>query len=150
MSLGEFHTSNYTEHEFMPFVWVLFVLATFFTQITMLNMLIAIMGDTFDKVTENKKTFTTRTKLLILGDYTGNFLKQEKKNMFLFSINIDQEDQEDGFETWEGLIQRLRRFNTKQFDSLQEQLKSQISSMKEQFETTSKRDQAQDREDKEK
>ena len=89
MSLGDFHTSNYIDHEFMPLVWILFVMATFFTQITMLNMLIAIMGDTFDKVSENKKTFTTRTKLLILGDYTGNFLKQEKKNMFLFTINID-------------------------------------------------------------
>lgn len=116
VALGEFHTDAYLRNEYMPIVWCLFIMATFFTQITMLNMLIAIMGDTFDKVTENKKTFTTRTKLQILGDYTGNFLKQEKKNMFLFSIEVDQEDQEDGFETWEGMIQRLRRFTSKQFD----------------------------------
>ena len=122
VALGEFHTESYLRNEYMPIVWMLFIMATFFTQITMLNMLIAIMGDTFDKVTENKKTFTTRTKLQILGDYTGNFLKQEKKNMFLFSIEVDQEDQEDGFETWEGMIQRLRRFTSKQFDSLQQSL----------------------------
>ena len=122
VALGEFHTESYLRNEYMPIVWILFIMATFFTQITMLNMLIAIMGDTFDKVTENKKTFTTRTKLQILGDYTGNFLKQEKKNMFLFSIEVDQEDQEDGFETWEGMIQRLRRFTSKQFDSLQQSL----------------------------
>ena len=36
-------------------VWVLFVMATFFTQITILNMLIAIMGDAFAKVTEVKE-----------------------------------------------------------------------------------------------
>ena len=89
MSLGDFYTINYLDHTFFPIVWILFIMATFFTQITMLNMLIAIMGDTFDKVTENQKTFTTRTKLLILGDYTGNFLKLEKKNMFLFTINVD-------------------------------------------------------------
>ena len=124
VALGEFHTDEYLKNEYMPIVWLLFIMATFFTQITMLNMLIAIMGDTFDKVTENKKTFTTRTKLQILGDYTGNFLKQEKKNMFLFSIEVDQEDQEDGFETWEGMIQRLRRFTTKQFESLQHSLNS--------------------------
>ena len=124
VALGEFHTEAYLGNEYMPIVWLLFIMATFFTQITMLNMLIAIMGDTFDKVTENKKTFTTRTKLQILGDYTGNFLKQEKKNMFLFSIEVDQEDQEDGFETWEGMIQRLRRFTTKQFESLQHSLNS--------------------------
>ena len=31
---------------------VIFMLSTFITQITFLNMLIAIMGDTFDRVTE--------------------------------------------------------------------------------------------------
>ena len=36
-------------------VWVLFIFATFFTQITILNMLIAIMGDAFAKVTEIKE-----------------------------------------------------------------------------------------------
>ena len=63
----------------------------------MLNMLIAIMGDTFDKVTENKLTFTTRTKLQILGDYTGNFLKQENNKLYLFTLEVDQEDADDGF-----------------------------------------------------
>ena len=34
------------------FTITIFIAATFFTQITMLNMLIAIMGDTFEKITE--------------------------------------------------------------------------------------------------
>ena len=74
IALGTFHYENYEDHEFTLIIWLLFVMGTAFTQITMLNMLIAIMGDTFDKVSESKHTFTTRTKLQILGDYTGNFL----------------------------------------------------------------------------
>jgi len=36
------------------FVWGFFIAATFITSITFLNMLIAIMGDTFSRVTEVK------------------------------------------------------------------------------------------------
>ena len=43
-----------------------FILATLFIQITLLNMLIAIMGDSFSYAMENKKIFATRTKLGIL------------------------------------------------------------------------------------
>ena len=39
------------------FIIAMVVGATFFTQITMLNMLIAIMGDTFDRVMENRIRF---------------------------------------------------------------------------------------------
>ena len=35
----------------------------------MLNMLIAIMSDTFSKVTEMREVHARRTKLEILGDY---------------------------------------------------------------------------------
>ena len=38
----------------MKFTWLIFVLSTLITQIIFLNMLIAIMGDTYDRVTESK------------------------------------------------------------------------------------------------
>ena len=54
LSLGHFVHENYIAHTHAVFVWILFIASTAFTQITMLNMLIDIMGDTFDHVTENK------------------------------------------------------------------------------------------------
>ena len=56
LALGDF---NFVElfDESSPngnLVWILFVFATFLTQITILNMLIAIMGDAFARVTEIK------------------------------------------------------------------------------------------------
>ena len=45
------------------------MLATFISQLVMLNMLIAIMGDSFDKEVESKEMNRTKTKLEILGDF---------------------------------------------------------------------------------
>ena len=70
--------------------------------------------------------------------------------MFLFSVTIDQEEQMDGFETWEGLIERLRRFNVRHFDTLERRLDTSVTEVKELIEFVAQRDQAQDREDKEK
>lgn len=50
-------------------VIALFIVATFLTQITILNMLIAIMGDTFGKVTEIKEQAGLKEKINILADY---------------------------------------------------------------------------------
>ena len=59
MSLGEFEvlieqSTGYGENLETVIMMVIFLGAIFFTQITMLNMLIAIMGDTFDRVMENR------------------------------------------------------------------------------------------------
>ena len=54
LSLGEFNTDPYQENSKDSLLWVVFILTTFITQITFLNMLIAIMGDTFARVSEVK------------------------------------------------------------------------------------------------
>ena len=56
LALGEFGTDNFSAAtgKNAGIVWVLFLFATFLTQITVLNMLIAIMGDTFDAVLEKQ------------------------------------------------------------------------------------------------
>ena len=79
---------------------LIFIAATFFTQITMLNMLIAIMGDTFEKITEQKTLFATRTKLALLADYAANIrttpTKDDLAKKFLFVV--EPEGEEEGFE----------------------------------------------------
>ena len=48
------------------FITAFFIGATFFTQITMLNMLIAIMGDIFDQCTELRDRLDVQNRLSIL------------------------------------------------------------------------------------
>jgi len=54
LSLGEFDLDNYEGEGSDALVWTVFIATTFITQITFLNMLIAIMGDTFARVSEVK------------------------------------------------------------------------------------------------
>ena len=55
LSLGEFNGDGYLSEGANKVLLVMFVVGTFLTQITFLNMLIAIMGDTFDRVSEIKE-----------------------------------------------------------------------------------------------
>ena len=52
IGLGEFSYENWADHPSWWLIWVYFILATFFTQIMFFNMLIAIMGETYARVTE--------------------------------------------------------------------------------------------------
>ena len=57
LSLGEYRVEAYRELEMHQFlIYLLFILSTFIIQITFLNMLIAIMGDTFDRATEERES----------------------------------------------------------------------------------------------
>ena len=87
LSLGEFMVDSYREvqgHTIL--VYTLFFASTFLIQITFLNMLIAIMGDTFTEATEEKENNARQTKLKIMGDYIDLINKDD----------IDEEDDEMG------------------------------------------------------
>ena len=102
LALGEFNFDGFDSHENNAMVWSIFVLATFFTQITMLNMLIAIMGDTFDKITENKRMHATKTQLSLMEDNVGNFKRSSNQNFFMYIINVQEEHEEN--DSWEGKV----------------------------------------------
>jgi len=57
LSLGEFAMDGFDDHPQSWAAYVFFLAATFVTQITFLNMLIAIMGDTFGRVIENQNQY---------------------------------------------------------------------------------------------
>ena len=56
LSLGEFSFDDYSKADQTDsgLDWALFITATVIIQIIITNMLIAIMGDTFDRIFENK------------------------------------------------------------------------------------------------
>ena len=69
----------------------------------MLNMLIAIMGDTFARVTENRELHARRTKLDLLADFAG-ILKSSVQvdDCFLFVITPERDKEVDS-NSWEGV-----------------------------------------------
>ena len=105
LSLGEFTMDGFDDHPQMLLAYLFFVLATFFTSITFLNMLVAIMGDTFGRVFENRAQFGLMTKLSIMGDYTvvieDGTPKQDKKN-YLFIVRPKSDGNDENDSAWEG------------------------------------------------
>ena len=95
LSLGQFDSLEQlgegASHEKM--VRIFFVAATFMTQITMLNMLIAIMGDSFDYATENRPKFAIKTKLEILGAQAPalpQVTEEMKKDVYLIVVRPEE------------------------------------------------------------
>ena len=68
LSLGEFsRLDSYKDTS----VWITFIGCTMISQIILLNMLIAIMADTFDNIWENQKLSKLKLKVGVLSDYAS-------------------------------------------------------------------------------
>ena len=70
------------------FIWIFFVLAAFLLQITFLNMLIAIMGNTFSHVLDNKTESSMKERISILSDFriVLRALKLDSEFSYLFVL----------------------------------------------------------------
>ena len=87
LSLGEVYSDNYKMNREDWYIWALLIIMTAITQIVFLNMLVAIMGDTFSKVMERQKEYALKEKIGIIADYAviiprgiiapGNVLKHK-------------------------------------------------------------------------
>ena len=66
--LGDYSTDGFEDHSNLILCYFIFIVSTFITQITFLNMLVAIMGDTFDRVISQRPTFSLKNKLEIMAD----------------------------------------------------------------------------------
>jgi hypothetical protein len=53
LGLGEFNMDPFSESPYGLLMWVMFILATIIIMLCFLNMVIAIMGNTFGEVSEN-------------------------------------------------------------------------------------------------
>lgn len=106
LGLGEFGQDEFASHSHSKLMWVFFLLATFLTQITFLNMLIAIMGDTYSRVTENKKRFALRERTGIYSDFSF-FIKLKNGFQRAYLYVVTPSNEQTG-EDWEGSISSIR------------------------------------------
>ena len=114
LSLGEFDTENRfrTASEGGDSIaWITFIGATMITQIMFLNMLIAIMGDTFERVTESREQSALVEKIRILSDYVYVVPYETEKNgtmnKFLFQLRPKTLGSNE-MGSWEGTATMLR------------------------------------------
>lgn len=89
LGLGEFRTGEMANGDSSVILcYILFILATFFIQIVFLNMLIAIMGESFSEALEEKENNARMTRLNIMASYCGLIIIEEDEE-------VDEPEQED-------------------------------------------------------
>jgi hypothetical protein len=55
IGLGEFEYLNYNSNEERDLMWIYFSLATLLTQVMFMNTLIAILGDTYERIMDRRE-----------------------------------------------------------------------------------------------
>ena len=130
LGLGDFRMDGFEHHPEWAVVWVFFLAATFFTQVVFLNMLIALMGDTFAKVMEQKEQFGLQTKLQIMSDYTALVLDSQQDQdpeCYMFVITQKTEGTDDPNAAWEGNLSVIKKIIEKGLASLQKNMDRKLN-----------------------
>ena len=68
LMLGEFQIDGFESNINRNICYIIFILSTIFSNITLLNMLIALMGDTFDRVQEKRSMLEIKSKISQLAN----------------------------------------------------------------------------------
>ena len=160
LGLGEFETGEfngdsqenynvYNQKDYSNFVqfllWAYFLAGTLLTQIILMNTLIAILGDTYEKITEKKQLYslTQRTKLY------ANYITYIKFNpvveqKYLYVIRPQPDD--DDNQQWEGAVTSIKNRIKKSHESLakdlsqlQEKIKDDNQSLRAEVNTVNKK-----------
>ena len=104
MTLGEFNLEHLQDSEYLPFPAILFIFFTFIIQIVLLNMLIAIMADTFEQVSQQQHLQLMRERLIIIQENAYLF-KSKEDTRFLFMVDpVNLASQDKG---WQGKLANL-------------------------------------------
>ena len=112
LALGEFSTlDNFTQDQGYDTILaiVVFIVATLFTQVTMLNMLIAIMGDSFAFAMEHRTMFATRERLLFLQTQVPILKSTDNKDndkIFMYVIRPSAMEETES-DVWEGTVKSI-------------------------------------------
>jgi hypothetical protein len=111
-------------------VWLLFIGATFISQVIIFNMLIAIMGDTYGSITEKQSEAALREKIQILCDYLRVISSSDVKYNYLISLKPGG-DGESGSHGFANVINELSKTKDhivelvkQRFDTVQTEVKA--------------------------
>ena len=95
-------------------------------------MLIAIMGDTFDRVSENKEQSSLKERIKILADYAIVVTRESQANKtmhrFIFAISPTTVSSDES-STWEGTVTTLKKSINDSTHSIKQAMNKRISSL---------------------
>ena len=141
--LGEFNLDNFADQPQSRLCYIFFIFATLITQITMLNMLIAIMGDTFERVIESRDVNATKTKLDLMSDLVATLedvSAEEDKECFMFIVQPEDKENDMG-DDWEGSVNKMTRMTAKNIENLGNELHKKSDKLQDSIDEFTRKDQ---------
>ena len=109
IGLGDFDTSGFTTRD-QEILWIVFFLNTMIIQIVLLNLVIAIMGDTFDRVQETQENSMLRELAQMIRENEFLFSRRRYFKRSKYIIVIEPEKRADAGVAWEGKLNQLKNF----------------------------------------
>jgi hypothetical protein len=107
--LGEFSTDDLNDHPYMAVYWFIFFGTTIFLLITLLNLLIQIMSDTFDRVLDVAKESQLKEICSFISEYYYLFPQEDfTKNSMVVVASLDSGETKVA-STWEGKLGALKQ-----------------------------------------
>jgi hypothetical protein len=105
-------------------VWIFYLCTTLFTQLTFFNMLIGIMGQTFERVTEGRERNSLMERTKMAADFIWLLKPHSKfrKQRYLYLVRPEEDEASNQFK---GSIFGLKRQLTKFESKLNEQVVTQ-------------------------
>ena len=108
MSLGDFATNGYDGNN-QGVIWIFFFMATFLLQIVFLNMLIAIMGDTFSRVLDQKSQSSMRERIGILADFRLVVRALQLDSQFQYLLVVTPNFSQAQDDEWNGELAEIKK-----------------------------------------
>ena len=114
MGLGDFDTDNFGTRD-EEVLWIFFILNSIIVLIVLLNLLIAIMGDTFDKVQETQVSsiFKERASMILENEFIFSRIKVFKKAKYILTIKLEKIGKH--FTLWDKYLMYHSLIKIKQF-----------------------------------
>ena len=136
LMLGEFHMDGFKFHANAALLYIFFISTTFISQITFLNMLIAIMGDTFDRVIDQRPTYSLKNKLMLMAAMKSMIRSrrlEDESKVFIYVIqpaNRNEDEMNEDENGWRGKLFYIQSFIRTKFEKSNEIITSNLSDLR--------------------
>ena len=118
LTLGEFDVDHIQETLYPTTAIIMFVVMTLIMQVILLNMLIAIMSDTYDRVRTQQKEAVLKDRIGLIISYglSNNARPVYYNSIYIFKKLSNQEGEEDD---WAGKISEMKTTFKQSFGQLE-------------------------------
>ena len=108
IGLGEFEYLNYNSNEERDLMWIYFSLATLLTQVMFMNTLIAILGDTYERIMDRREQMAIIQRTKIYNDHMFIINLSKKMTTTDFLYLVKPADDDDSSE-WISAVYQLKK-----------------------------------------